>query len=203
MLNEKIYKIEKIILNSKLGNKEDFNHFRFLINPIIKDIFEVLVREIPEIEYRRMEIDQNLYIAIWSELNNYNFDQNCLFYYKLKEKIIDTILDFLNTETSIPKNKIPKKEKIKELIVRKENKKSKKIFYSLKNLTVKQLQVVDFNVYNGITRDKISLMINVSERKIANRFQLAFRKIKKIIYGKKSSAKRKKMFKERSFRLPD
>jgi Mg2+ and Co2+ transporter CorA len=202
MINDKIQKLEKIMLESKLGKKDSFSEFRRIIRPLIKDIFDAFLKKIPEIEYRRIEIDQNLYLSIWSILNSYDFN-DAPFFYELKQKITENIIDFLKNETSISKKKIPTRQDINLMIRRKNNPKTKKIYYGLKSLTLKQLQVIDMNVYKGLRTFKIAEIIKIHERKVELRLAFAYRNIKKVFYGKKTSSKKKVLYKERSLRLPD
>ena len=193
--------IYTLLLESRLGNRESFNKLRLKLKFVINEIYLAYLDYFPFLENKKIEIDQNVFLWLWGSVNDYDFSEEG-FLYPFQEKLIFNFRQYLLVECMVPEKKIPSSDQIKSKLGRKNTSKNRKVYYGLKNLTTKQLQVVYWNCYKRKPMYMIAKIVGISEDSVKERLDLAFRKMKKVIYGEQTNSE-KIRFREKSYKLPD
>lgn len=192
--------IDMLLLESKLGNRESFNKLRLKLKFIIEEVYLEYLEIFPFLKNKKIEIDQNIFLWLWGSVNDFKFSEEG-FLYKFQEKLIFNFRQYLLVECMIPERKIPSCNQIKAKLRRKNASKNWKVYYGLKNLTTKQLQGVYWCCYKKKPMYEIAKIVGISEDSIKERLDLAFKKMKKVIYGEETNSE-KIRFREKSYRLP-
>ncbi|MCK9273298.1 hypothetical protein M0P65_07200, partial [Candidatus Gracilibacteria bacterium] len=142
--------IHQLIINTKIGNEKDFkilwNAYSFLIDQIYWEFCKLY----PHIKNNRIETYNFIYLWFWEAIDSYDFKDNDFFSYKVKNTIINNFLVYLNKEYGIHEELLINKNVFKKRLKKEIWHRNKKLYYGLRNLTTKQLQVIWINMYEGI-----------------------------------------------------
>lgn len=181
---DKSGEINDLILQAKLGKRAAFDELKLMFKFLYDKVLSAFVETYRLPDHRKFEMAYESYFITWEIIKKFNFQQPFAFF--LKEELIARYQEMV--EKNWKYNPIDN-EIIKSKIVRKKNKKRRKITKAMRALTGRQMEALYWCWYRNLTIDQCFETIGISKDSFIDRLRLAYPRFSQTYWGQKHKEK--------------